>query len=118
MNEKVQDFRGLSALLIGNNPEHPGKHLLLTSAFSLGTLIPHCVYGPGKVPARRSKKQSVRIKPLKAHQPFPGDPDSTWVCGPGKEPALITKKQSGRIKPLKSHRPYGRWNRNQCALVP
>ena len=25
MNEKVQDIRGLSALLIGNKSEHPGK---------------------------------------------------------------------------------------------
>ena len=43
MNEKVQDFRGLSTLLIGNKAERLGKHLQLTSAFSLGTPIPHCV---------------------------------------------------------------------------
>ena len=43
MNEKVQDFRGLSALLIGNKAERPGKHLQRTAAFSLGTLIPHSV---------------------------------------------------------------------------
>ena len=43
MNEKVQDFRGLSALLIGNKAEGPGKHLQLTAAFSLGTPIPHWV---------------------------------------------------------------------------
>ena len=41
MNEKRQDFRGLSALLIVNKAEHPGKHLQRTSAFSLGTPIPH-----------------------------------------------------------------------------
>ena len=41
MNEKVQDFRGFSALLIGNNAERPGKHLQRTEAFSLGTPIPH-----------------------------------------------------------------------------
>ena len=40
MSEKVQDFRGLSALLIGNNAERPGKHLQRTAAFSLGTPIP------------------------------------------------------------------------------
>ena len=56
MNEKVQDFRGLSAFLIGNEAERPGKHLQLTSAFSLGTPIPHWVYGPGKDPALRTKK--------------------------------------------------------------
>ena len=43
MNEKVQDYRALSALLIGNNAERPGKHLQRTAAFSLGTPIPHCV---------------------------------------------------------------------------
>ena len=35
MNENVQDFRGLIALLFGNKAELPGKHLQLTSAFSL-----------------------------------------------------------------------------------
>ena len=63
MNEKVQDFQGLRALLIGNKAERPGKHLQLTSAFSLVTMIPHCVYGPGKEPALTTKKQSVRIRP-------------------------------------------------------
>ena len=43
MNEKVQDFRTLSALLIGKKAEHPGKHLQRKAAFSLGTPIPHCV---------------------------------------------------------------------------
>ena len=43
MNEKVQDFRGLSALLSGNKAERPGKHLQLTAAFSLGTPIPQWV---------------------------------------------------------------------------
>ena len=69
MNEKVQDFRGLSTLLLGNQAESPGKHLQLTSAFSKGTLIPPWVYGPGKDPALRTKKESVRIKPLKSHPP-------------------------------------------------
>ena len=41
MNEEVQDFRALSALLIGNNAERPGKHLQRTAAFSVGTQIPH-----------------------------------------------------------------------------
>ena len=81
MKEKVQEFRGLSALLIGNKAEHQGKHLQLTLDFSLGNLIPH------------------------------------WVYGPGKDPALRTKKHSVKIKPLKSLRPYGRWNKNQGALV-
>ena len=43
MNGKVQDFRGLSALLIGNKAERPGKHLQQTAVFSRGTPIPHCV---------------------------------------------------------------------------
>ena len=62
MNEKVQDFRGLSVLLSGNKAENPGKHLQVTSAFSKGTLIPHWVYGPGKDAALRIQKQSVRLK--------------------------------------------------------
>ena len=57
MNENVKDIRGISALLIGNKAEHPGKHLQLTSALSLGTLIPHWVYGPWKIPALKTKKQ-------------------------------------------------------------
>ena len=36
MIEELPDFRGLSALLIGNKAERPGKHLQLTKAFSLG----------------------------------------------------------------------------------
>ena len=56
MKENIQDFRGHSALLIGYKAERPGKHLQLTSAFSLGTPIPHWVYGPGKDPALRTKK--------------------------------------------------------------
>ena len=63
MNEKVQDFRGLSALLIGNKAERPGKHHQGTAAFSLGTPIPHWVWGPGEVPALRTKKQSVWESP-------------------------------------------------------
>ena len=63
MNENVLNFRGLSTLLIGKKAELPGKHLHLSSEFSLGTLIPHWVYGPGKVTALRTEKQSVRIYP-------------------------------------------------------
>ena len=40
MNEKVQDFRALSALLICNKAERPGEHLQRTADFSLGTPIP------------------------------------------------------------------------------
>ena len=43
MNEKIQDFRALSTLLIGNNAERPGKHFQRTADFSLGTPIPHWV---------------------------------------------------------------------------
>ena len=50
MSEKVQDFRGLSTLLLGNQAERPRKHLQLTSDFSLGILIPHWLYGPAKYP--------------------------------------------------------------------
>ena len=57
MNEKVQDFRALSVLLIGNNAERPGKHLQRAAAFSLGTPIPHWVLGPGEDPALRTKKK-------------------------------------------------------------
>ena len=66
MNEKVQDFRGLSALLINNKAERSGKHLQRTAAFSLGTPIAHWVYGPGEDPALRTNKQSGRGKPLKS----------------------------------------------------
>ena len=40
MNENVQEFRGLSTLLIGDTPELPGKHVQDTSAFSWGTRFP------------------------------------------------------------------------------
>ena len=43
MNENLQDFQGLSALLIGNKAERPGKHLQRTADFSPGTPIPHWV---------------------------------------------------------------------------
>ena len=70
MNEKFPDFRGLSALLIGNKAERLGKQLQRTEAFSLGTPIPHWVYAPGEFPALRTKKQSVRGKPLKSRRPY------------------------------------------------
>ena len=57
MNEKVQDFRALSTLLIGNNAERPGKQLQRTAAFSLGTPIPHWVEGPGEDTALRTKNK-------------------------------------------------------------
>ena len=50
MSEKVQDFRGLSTLILGNQAERPRKHLQVTSDFSLGILIPHWLYGPGTYP--------------------------------------------------------------------
>ena len=43
MNEKLPDFRGRRALLIGNKAELPGKHLQRKAAFSLGSPIPHWV---------------------------------------------------------------------------
>ena len=43
MNENLPYFGGLSALLIGNKAERPGKHLQRTAAFSLGTPFPHWV---------------------------------------------------------------------------
>ena len=70
MNEILPDFRGLSALLIGNKAERPGKHLQRTAAFSLGTPIPHWLYEPGEDPALTTKKQSVRGKPLKSRRPY------------------------------------------------
>ena len=72
MSEKLQDFRGLRALLLGNQAERPGKHLQRTSAFSLRTLIPHCFYGPGKYPIKpgvaieRKGQRHVRQKQHRA----------------------------------------------------
>ena len=50
MNENLPDLRGFSALLIDNKAERPWKHLQRTAAFSLGTPIPHWVYGLGRIP--------------------------------------------------------------------
>ena len=49
MNENLPYFEGLSALLIGNKAERPGKHLQRTAAFSLGTPIPHGCKGLGRI---------------------------------------------------------------------
>ena len=43
MNENLPDFRGLSAFLIGNKAERPGKTPEQTAACSLGTPVPHWV---------------------------------------------------------------------------
>ena len=64
MNENVPDFRGLITLVFCNKEKSPGKHLKLTSAFSLGTPNPHWLYGPRNVPALSTKNQRVRKKPL------------------------------------------------------
>ena len=49
MNEKVQDIRGLSALLIGNKSEHPGKKPPVNISLFTGTLIPHWFMGLGRI---------------------------------------------------------------------
>ena len=49
MNEKVQDFRGLSALLNGNKAECPGKHLQRTAAFHWGTRFHIGCRGLGRI---------------------------------------------------------------------
>ena len=64
MKEKDQDFRELSAFLNGNKAEYPGKLLQLTSDFPLETPITHWVYGPGKDPALRTKKNKCEVKSL------------------------------------------------------
>ena len=75
MSEKVQDFRGLSALLLGNQAERPENPLQRTSDFSLGTLIPHWLYRPGKyliktaVAMERKGQMQVRQKQYR------GEPD-------------------------------------------
>ena len=90
VREKVQEFWGLSALLLGNKAERPRKHLLLTSAFTLATLIPQWVYGPGKVPALRNKEQNVRRKPLRSHRPY-----GMWIRNQGAiEPSVKHDEQS------------------------
>ena len=77
MSEKLQEFRGLSALLLGNQAERSGKHRQRTSAFSLATLIPHCLYVPGKYPItaavamdrkgqRRIRQKQHRAEPVLA----------------------------------------------------
>ena len=74
MSEKVQDFGGLSALLLDNQAERRGKHLQRTSAFSLGTLIPHCLYGPGKypiTPAMAMEPKGQRLVRQKQHRAEP-----------------------------------------------
>ena len=70
INEKVLEIRGHSALLIGIKEDRPGKHLQLTSALSIVTLIPHCVNVPWKYPALRTKKQSVKINPMNSSRPY------------------------------------------------
>ena len=59
-----------SALFNGIKEERPGKHLQLTSAFSIGTQIPHWVNVPWKYLALRTKKQSVKINPMKSRRPY------------------------------------------------
>ena len=63
--------------------------------------------------AERPGKQLQRTAAFSLGTPIPH-----WVEGPGEDPGLRTKKQCVSGKPLKSRRPYGRWNRNQGALVP
>ena len=64
MNEKVQDFRGLCAHLIGNKAECPGKHLQRTAAFTLGTPIPLWFEGPGEDPALKNQETKCEGKAL------------------------------------------------------
>ena len=49
MNEKVQEFRGFSALLIDNKAERPGKHLQRTAAFSWGPRFHIGCMGLGRI---------------------------------------------------------------------
>ena len=63
-------------------------------------------------------KQSVQENTSSEQQPFNWGPRFHIGCmGLGRIQHL-EPKQSVMIKPLSSYRPYGRWNRNQVALVP
>ena len=108
MNVKFLDFRGLSALLIGKKSERPGKHLQQTSAFSLGNLIPHCVYGPGNDPALRTQKQCVRFKPLSSHRPY-----GRWNRNPV---ALVPWVKHDENSTEKQNLAKTRFQRNVCSL--
>jgi len=69
MDEKFQDFRELSNLLIiikQNIQENASSE---HQTFK-GKSITHWVNDPGKETALRTKKQSVSRKPLKSHQPY------------------------------------------------
>ena len=59
MNEKVQDFRGLSYLLIGNKAERPGKHLQRTAAFSWD---PDSTLGVGAWGGSSAKNQETKCE--------------------------------------------------------
>ena len=60
MNEKVQDFRGLSALLIGNKAEHPGKTPPANS--SLFTGDPDSTLGVGAWGGSSPKNQETKCE--------------------------------------------------------
>ena len=108
MNEKVQDFRALSAILIGIKEERPRKHLQITSAFSIGTQIPLCVNVPWKHPSLRMTKSSATIKPLKSHRPY-----GTWNKNQGalflwvKHDEHSTEKQN--LAKLASNALFASW---------
>ena len=91
MIEKVQVFLGLSALLLGNQAERPGKHRQRTSAFSLATLIPHCLYGPGTYPitpaVAMERKGQMRVR-QKQHRGEPVFAQST---------AFVTRDPLGKV---------------------
>ena len=104
----VKDFRGPSALLIGSKAERPGKHLQQTAAFSLGTPIPHWVYGCGKYPALRTKKQSRRRKPLKSRWPY-----GKWNRNQGP---LVPWVKHDEHSTEKQNSANSRFQRNVCFL--
>ena len=60
MNENVQDFGGLSALLIVNKAERPGKLLQRTAAFNWGPRFNIGCMGLGKIHPLEPKQKVSR----------------------------------------------------------
>ena len=106
------------SIVFSETTHSPGNYQRSSSLVSEGAGIKRFRIFEEPVPFSLVIKQSVQENTFRNISLFTGEPNSTLVVGHGKVPALRTKKQGVRRMPLKSHQPYGRWNRNQGALVP
>ena len=104
-------------IVVSETPHNPGKYQRTSSLMIKGAWKKRFRNFEDSAPFLLVIHQSFQENTSNLHQVFIGHTISQWMYGPGRHRTLRANNQRGRIKPLKCHQTYGRWNRDQGALV-